>query len=148
MSCPFGLYTSDGFRYCAGYDHTRSMNLSLRANRFVSITDGHVQEYERPPHIPVADWVATVEHDDRQGLPLRASVTARGMESFIFQTLFADMQPCTGGGVIEATIPRSEIEWYAAQLLSTGGDIVIESPPELIAAICHQAQEVAARYTR
>jgi len=143
---PFGLYASDGFWYCACYDHKRDMNLSLRADRFVSITDAH--GYERPSHIPVADWLARVEHEDPHGLPLRASVTARGMKSFILQTLFAPIQPESDGGVIEATIPCAEIEWYAAQLLSAGCEIVIESPPELIAAIRRQAEEIAARYVR
>ena len=53
-----------------------------------------------------------------------------------------------GGGVIEGTVPRSEVDWYAAQLLSVGPDIVVESPPELVAAIRAQADAIAALYRR
>jgi hypothetical protein len=50
--------------------------------------------------------------------------------------------------VIEATIPPSEIDWYAAQLLPVGPDVVVESPPEFSAAIRAQIDLSAALYRR
>ncbi len=142
---PFGLYASAGFWYCACHDYKRGMNLSLRADRFVSIA--RVGGLEPPPHIPPADWLQVVERDDGQGLRLRASVTARGMKSFDVQTLFGPIAPDgRGGGVIEGTIPRSEIDWYAARLLPAGADLIVESPPELIEALRRKAREIAACY--
>ncbi len=142
---PFGLYASAGFWYCACFDYKRGINLSLRADRFVSLA--RVDGLERPPHIPVADWPRVVERDDGRGLPLRAVVTARGMKSFDLQTLFGAIAPDgRGGGLIAGTIPRSEIDWYAARLLPVGADLVVESPPELIAALCRKAREIAALY--
>jgi predicted DNA-binding transcriptional regulator YafY len=32
---PFGVYASQGFWYCACYDHKREMNVALRADRFL-----------------------------------------------------------------------------------------------------------------
>ena len=73
---PFGLYALGGFWYCACYDYKRGANLSLRADRFVSIA--RVSGPEPPPHIPVAAWVDVVERADGSGLPLRVKVTSRG----------------------------------------------------------------------
>jgi predicted DNA-binding transcriptional regulator YafY len=142
---PFGLYASAGFWYCACFDYRRGMNLSLRADRFASIE--RVEGLERPPHIPVAQWLRVVESDDGHQLPLRARVTVRGLKRFELQSLFGRVQPDEeGGGVVVAGIPASEVDWYARQLLALGGDLVVESPPELIEALRQQAQEILRLY--
>jgi predicted DNA-binding transcriptional regulator YafY len=48
--------------------------------------------------------------------------------------------------VVEAEIPRSEIDFYASQLLSVGSDVLVESPAELVRAIREKALEVARLY--
>lgn len=89
-----------------------------------------------------------VERDDGTGLPLRLRVTARGIMNFTMQTLFGRIEADSGGsGCVKEMIPRAEIGWYAAQLLSVGADITVESPPELIAEIRRQAEAIAALYT-
>lgn len=143
---PFGVYAMGGCWYCACYDEKRGANVSLRADRVVALArvEG---ERERPPHIPMARWLDVVECDDGSGLPLRATVTPRGMLSYDLRALFGPIRTDGhGGGVIEGAIPRSEVEWYASQLLAVGPDVVVESPPELIAAICAQADTVAMSY--
>ena len=121
--------------------------MSLRADRVVALA--RVGGRERPPHIPVAQWLDIVERDDGRGLPLRATVTALGLLSYDLRALFGPIRPDgRGGGVIEGTVPRSEVDWYAAQLLSVGPDIVVESPPELVAAMRAQADAIAALYRR
>jgi predicted DNA-binding transcriptional regulator YafY len=143
---PFGLYASAGFWYCACYDYKRGMNLSLRADRFLSITRAE-EAPARPAHIPIADWLRTVERGDSGMLPLRATVSERGMKNFNLHLLFGEMEADErGGGVIVASIPESEIEWYAAQLLPLGTDLRVLSPPQLIAALRRKAREIAALY--
>jgi len=142
---PFGLYASSGFWYCACYDYKREKSLSLRADRLISLTP--VKGMERPPHQPVADWLRIVERDDGSGLHLRASVTERGMKRFEVHTLFGQIAlDGQGGGVIDATIPETEIEWYAGQLLPLGSDLLITSPPQLIAAMRQKARKIVAMY--
>ncbi len=142
---PFGLYASHGFWYCACYDYKREMHLSLRADRFVSIT--RVEGLERPPHILLEDWLRTVERDDGQQLHLRARVTKRGMKSFDLHTMFGQISADEhGDGVIDTGIPASEIDFFATRLLLAGTDVVVESPPELVAAIREKAQAIAALY--
>lgn len=51
-----------------------------------------------------------------------------------------------GGGVVEAEIPRSELDYYASRLLSVGTDLVVESPPEFVKAVREKAREVARLY--
>jgi predicted DNA-binding transcriptional regulator YafY len=145
---PFGIYALGGCWYCACRDDKRGANLSLRADRVVALT--RVEEgRERPPHIPMAQWLDVVERDDGSGLPLRATVTRRGMLSYDLRALVGAIRPDGhGGGVIEGSLPRSEVAWYARQLLAVGPDVVVQSPPELIAAICAQADAVAALYRR
>ncbi len=88
-----------------------------------------------------------VESDDGQGLRLWATVTERGMKSFDVESLFGRVQPdARGGGVIHGSSPASEVEWYAARLLSVGTDVLIESPPELIEAIRRKARELGTLY--
>jgi predicted DNA-binding transcriptional regulator YafY len=142
---PFGLYASQGFWYCACYDYQRQMNLSLRADRVMAAT--RIVGWERPAHIALEDWLDVVEHDDGNQLPLRARVTARGLKSAILQTLFGQIPADeSGAGILTATIPPTEIDFYAAQLLPVGTDLVVESPPELIAAMRRQAQAIAELY--
>ena len=144
---PFGLYASQGFWYCACYDHKREMNLSLRADRFLSIEP--VPGMERPAHIAIADWLGVVEKDDGNGPTVRASVSPRGTKNFELIALFGPIAVDEQGrGRIESTIPRTEIEWYAARLMQVGSDVVVEAPPELIAAMAAKAHEIAALYGR
>ena len=142
---PFGLYAAAGFWYCACYDYKREMHLSLRADRFQTIE--RVEGLDRLPHIPLSEWINVVERDDGQQLSLRATVAAPGMKSFDLQALFGPIEPDErGDGVLTGTIPRSEIDWYASRLLPLGTDVVVHSPPELIAAIRQKAEALAGLY--
>ncbi len=148
---PFGLFAWGGGWYCACYDEKRNMQVSLRADRVVSLA--RVEGRDRPTaHIPLADWLDATKRDDGQGLALRATVTARGMKSAHLHALFgfgsASIRPAGPGGIIDGAIPRHEIAWYAAQLLAEGGDVIVASPPELIAAIRQHLRAVAAFYQR
>lgn len=142
---PFGLYASAGFWYCACHDERRGMTISLRADRFVSLE--RVAGLARPPRVELAGWLATRERDDGMGLPLRLAVSAGGMKRFELETLFARVAPDGhGGGLVEGRIPEREVEWYAAQLLPLGEEVMVESPSQLVAALLRQARAVLARY--
>lgn len=142
---PFGLFASSGFWYCACYDYKRGQHLSLRVDRITALA--RVEGLERPPAVDLARWFDLVEHDETGGLRLQARVTARGIKHFDLQRLFGKIEADgQGGGVIDGSIPESEIEWYAAQLLPVGTEITITSPPELIAALRRKAREIAAHY--
>ena len=144
---PFGLYAADGCWYCACHDERRAAHLSLRADRVLSLA--RVAGRDRPPHIPLDRWTETVERDDGLGLPLRIAITPRGMRSLSLRALFGQIVPDgLGGGTVEGTIPGSEIEWYTTQLLSVGADALVQSPPELIAAIRRQALAIANMYPK
>ncbi len=146
---PFGVFARHECWYCACYDEKRGTNLSLRADRVVSLARVEGRD-DRPPHIPLERWLDVTMRDDGPVLPLRATVTAQGMKSVNLRALFefgpVSLRPDERGGVIDGTIPRHELDWYAAQLLAEGADVVVESPPELIAAIRHHIQVVAELY--
>jgi predicted DNA-binding transcriptional regulator YafY len=44
--------------------------------------------------------------------------------------------------------PRHELDWYAPRLLTEGADVVVQSPPELVAAMHRHMEVVAALYQR
>lgn len=140
---PFGVFAYRGFWYCACRDYRRGKEVSLRADRFRSVEA--VQGFERPPHIPLEDWV---DEDDRgETLELRASVGGRAAKSFELTTLFGRIEAGpNGGGVIDSRIPSSSIDFYAARLLGLGTDVRVESPPELVAAMRERARAVAELY--
>lgn len=145
MIYPFGIYAAHGFWYCACYDYRRQQHLSLRADRFVALS--RIANRDPLPPIPVADWLAIVERPDGVQLSLRARLTTRGMKSIDLHTLFGPaMIKTDDGGLLETTIPASEIDFYAARFLALGTQIVVETPPELVSAIRRQAEKVVQLY--
>jgi predicted DNA-binding transcriptional regulator YafY len=140
---PFGVFAYRGFWSCACHDYRREKEVTLRADRFLSIEP--VEGFERPSHVPLEEWV----NEDRgnEMLELRARVSEGGMKSFELATLFGRIEADpSGGGVIEARIPSSSIDFYAARLLSLGMDVIVESPSELIAAMREKGQAIAKLY--
>lgn len=142
---PFGLYASSGYWYCACFDRKRGANVSLRADRFLSVE--RVDGYERPTHVPLERWPHGAGNADQERIRLRARVTERGTKSFELASLFGQVSSDgPGGGLVEAEIPRQELDYYASRLLSAGTDVVVESPPELVEAIREKAREIARLY--
>jgi len=145
---PFGVYAFQGFWYCACHDYKREMNVSLRADRFLSAERLEGPDPPpRPPHIPLGNWTCEVRSDLGERLRLRVWVSERGAKSFELVSLLGRIEvEGDGGAVVEAEIPRSEIDFYASQLLSVGSDVLVESPAELVRAIREKALEVARLY--
>lgn len=148
MIFPFGVYASQGFWYCACYDYKREINVSLRADRFLSARRAKGPDTPpRPPHIPLGNWKREVRNDVGERLKLRVSVTERGAKSFELVSLLGRIEVGRGGrAVVEAEIPRSEIDFYASRLLSVGPEVRVEAPVELIRAIRQRALQVACLY--
>jgi predicted DNA-binding transcriptional regulator YafY len=146
---PHGLYAADGFWYCACYDYKRAANLSLRADRFISLE--RVAMTDHPAPIAVRDWLRTVESFDgheEEGLRVRARVTARGLKRFELSSFAGEITPDgAGGGTLDSLIPATEIDYFARQFLAVGAEIVVEAPPELVTALREQARLVLAQYT-
>ena len=146
---PFGLYASQGFWYCACFDHKRRANVSLRADRFLSAE--RVKGFERLPHVPLDEWTRALRSGGGERLKLRVHVSERGAKSFELVSLLGQIQVNgqTGGqhsGIVEADIPRSEVDFYASRLLSVGAEVRVESPSELVEAMRNKALEVARLY--
>jgi len=145
----FGLYASQGYWYCACFDHKREAYVSLRADRFISAE--RVRGLGHPPHIAVESWIHAVKSAGGERLKLRAYVTERGTKRFELISLFGRIEADgetdrQRSGIVEAEIPRSEIDFYASRLLSVGTDVKVESPPELVKAIRNKAREIAHLY--
>ena len=140
---PYGLYASQGYWYCACFDHKRGMNTPMRADRFLSAE--RVGGFEPPQELSVRDWMDTAREAVGEQLQFRARVTERGRKSFDLASLFGSIE-ADKNGVIEAEIPRSEIDYYASRMLSVGTDVFVDSPPELIEAIETKGREIALLY--
>jgi predicted DNA-binding transcriptional regulator YafY len=141
---PYGLYASQGYWYCACFDHKRERNVPMRADRFLSAE--RVEGFEVPQEeLSVHDWMSTAREAFSERVPVRAQVTERGRKSFELTSLFGRIMP-EEDGIIEVEIPRSEIDYYASRLLSIGTDVFVESPPELVEAIENKAREIVCLY--
>lgn len=142
---PFGLYAARGFWYCACHDEQRGGAISLRADRFIAVER---IAHRPPPAVPtLRDWLATRERDAPDPVQLCAVLSRNGMMRFDPGTEFGEIAPAPdGGGTIDTNIPASEIGYFAARLLPLGGEVVVTSPPELIAALRDMARAVLARY--
>ncbi len=139
---PFGLYASQGFWYCVCFDRKRRDNVSMRADRFLAAE--RVGGFECPPHVPPEHWPHGAGNPDEERVRVRARVTDRGAKNFELTSLFNRIPQ--GGGVLEASIPRQELDYYASRLLSVGADAIVESPPELVEAIRDKVREIAEMY--
>jgi len=140
---PYGLYASQGYWYCACFDHKRGTNVPMRADRFLSAE--RVEGFEPPRELSVRDWMNTAREAFSDRLWVRARVTERARKSFELTSLFGRITP-EEGGVIEVEIPLSEIDYYASRLLSVGTDIRVDSPHELVEAIENKAREIVHLY--
>ena len=142
---PVGLYASQGFWYYFCLDYRREQNVSLRADRVRKVES--VEGFTRPAHVPSSDWVRPVEDGDGEMLEVQAYVSERGMKSFELASLFGKIgRDSKGRGVIVARVPRSEIDYYAARLLSAGTEIKVEWPPELVELMHRTAKEITELY--
>jgi predicted DNA-binding transcriptional regulator YafY len=141
---PYGLYASQGYWYCACFDHRRGGNAPMRADRFLSAE--RVGGFKPPPELSVQEWMSAAPREaGGERIRVRARVTERGRKSFELASLFGRIEP-DEGGVVEAEIPRSEIDYYALRLLSVGTDVLVDSPPELVEAIETRTREVVLLY--
>lgn len=144
---PFGVYAAQGFWYCACYDYKRKRNISFRADRFLSVK--RVGGLDPPVHVPLEDWTEALEKGSER-IAVRAYVTEQGAKSFELASLIDRMaverKMTDRGGVMETEILRSDIDYWAARLLSLGGNLKVLSPPELVDAMLNKAREVAALY--
>jgi predicted DNA-binding transcriptional regulator YafY len=140
---PYGLYASQGYWYCACFDHKRGTNVPMRADRFLSAEK--VEGFEPPQELSVRDWMNTAREAFSERLWVRARVTERGRKSFELTSLFGRITR-EEDGVIEVEIPLSEIDYYASRLLSVGTDIRVDSPHELVEAIENKAREIVHLY--
>lgn len=81
-------------------------------------------------------------------LELRATVTRRGAKNLEFETLFGEIPlDKHGKGGLHSRFPASEIDFYAARLLTLGADIVVEAPQALIDVLRAMAKEVVGLYS-
>ncbi len=142
------MYASQGFWYCACHDYKREMNVSLRADRFLSADrDEGPNAPPRPPHIPLRNWTHEVRGNPGERLALRVSVGERGAKSFELVSLLGRIEVGPAErAVVEAEIPRSEVGFYASRLLSVGADVRVKSPPELTRTMRERALEIARLY--
>lgn len=145
---PHGLYAASGFWYCACYDYRRADNISLRADRVLSLQP--VEGLAKPEPIVVRDWLDVVETltgREERGVRLRATLTTRGMKLFELAELAEGFRADgSGGGILEATIPISEVKYYARRFLAVGPEATVIEPAELIAAIRAQASATLQLY--
>ncbi|MDQ3696049.1 MAG: WYL domain-containing protein [Chloroflexota bacterium] len=142
---PYGVFAYMGFWYCSCHDYKRGMALALRADRFRSLAPA--AGYERPPRVPIDHFVNPGDIGDGELVNLRASVSERGMKNFELGLLFGRIEADPSGhGAIDVRIPASSIDYYAVRLLSIGPEVIVESPPELVAALRDQAATIAKLY--
>ena len=145
MIFPYGLYASAGLWYCACFDRQRGASVSMRADRFLSAE--RVEGLEPPPHATLEGWPRAAEGVGGERVSLIARVTERGMRNLELISMFGRIEPDgSGGGTVEAEVPRKELDHYASRILAAGTEVLVESPPELVEAIRDKARQIARLY--
>jgi predicted DNA-binding transcriptional regulator YafY len=140
---PYGVFASHGFWYCACYDAQRAASIALRVDRIRALE--RKEDVEPVEPLSVRDFLDTRERHAVNMVRFRAHVTPRGAKRFELSALFPG-ETVGERGRIEADLPRSELGWFADQLLSLGTDVTVESPPELLDLIRRKAVAVAQSY--
>ena len=66
---PYGLYASQGYWYCACFDHRRGGNAPMRADRFLSAE--RVGGFEVPPELSIQEWMSAAPQEAAGGERMR-----------------------------------------------------------------------------
>lgn len=142
---PYGLYAAHGFWYCACYDYDRRAGIGLRADRIRTLR----RQDGIPPVTAVSlrEWLDTRQSNAADPLRIRARVTPRGTKRFELSSIFGE-NVVDDNGYVEAEVPRSELDWFANQLLALGIDVIVESPPELVELINQKASSILETYAK
>jgi predicted DNA-binding transcriptional regulator YafY len=140
---PYGIFAAHGFWYCACHDRERGAGIALRVDRIRALE--RKEGLEPIQSMSLRDFLDTRERDAVDVVHLRIKVTSRGAKRFELSTLFPG-ETVNDHGRLEVDLPRSELGWFADQLLPLGTDIVVESPPELIDLIRGKAATIAESY--
>jgi predicted DNA-binding transcriptional regulator YafY len=140
----YALVHGNGWWYAVGYCHLREEVRSFRVDRIASVTpreetytipldfDAHtVMAFEQAASAPV--------HVRMRFLPFGAEV-ARYNRSY---WLTCDEHP---DGTIAVTFRAPDLIWASATALSYGPLVIVEEPPELVAMMKAQAQEILDHY--
>jgi predicted DNA-binding transcriptional regulator YafY len=142
---PYGLYAAQGFWYCACHDAERGWGIALRADRIRSLE--RREGLEPPAPMTVREWLDRRRSDAVEGVRFRARVTSRGARRFELSVLFGE-GAVGEDGVLEADLPRSELDWFANQLLPLGTDCCVESPPEMVEMIREKVKAIGEMYRK
>jgi len=142
---PYGLISGLGFWYCACYDYKREANAWLRVDRITELE--RAEELAPRETMPMSEWMQLSPDAQQQMVKVNASVTAKGMKELDWSD-FADAftHNRNGSATIKKMVPASSIDFYARIFLPLGCEVVVKSPPELVAAICAKAQSVLSLY--
>jgi predicted DNA-binding transcriptional regulator YafY len=136
---PYGLFASQGFWYCACHDGERAADIALRVDRIRALE--RREDLEPPPSKSIREWLQTRECDAGDMVHLRARVTPKGAKRFELSVLFGE-GAVDERGLLEADLPRSELAWFADQLLPLGTDVIVEAPPELVEMILRKVEAI------
>lgn len=143
---PHGIFAEHGFWYCAAYEPESERILMLRADRFIEVEP--IEGRKGPPPFDLRAWLdARYTGPAEDELPLRLRANRRAARSFEFASMFGERSLEVDESVtVEGAIPRREVGYFAARLLSLGSDVHVLSPPELVGALRTMAEAVVARY--
>lgn len=142
---PYGLFATDGFWYCACFDHKRQQHVSLRADRVLSLQ--RVEGLTQPAKMSLRAWLQVNDPDEEPLLELCVIINKRGMKRLNWRAFLSNLAlDNDGNGIIQQHIPLKELDFYARQFLPLGSDAIITSPPELIEAIKQEARTILACY--
>lgn len=146
---PYGLYATDGFWYCACFDHKRQQHVSLRADRVLSLqhVEGLIEGLTQPAKMSLRAWLQVNDPEEEPLLELHVTINKQGMKHLNWRAFLSNLAlDNDGNGIIQQHIPLKELDFYARQFLPLGSDAIIASPPELIEAIKHRAHAILACY--
>ncbi|HEX6508676.1 MAG TPA: YafY family protein [Chloroflexota bacterium] len=140
---PYGLFAAQGFWYCACYDYERASSVALRADRIQTLE--RKEEREPVKSMTVRDYLGASRRDSPDMVCLRAMVTPHGAKRFELSALFGE-EVVGVDGILEMDVPRSDLDWFANQLLALGTDVLIEAPDELRQMMVEKALTIAEAY--
>jgi proteasome accessory factor B len=141
---PWGVVCWQGRWYVVGYDRDRKASRSFRLSRIV----GNVRLTGRPDAFTPPANEDLIQHVSRWSGPVahnaRATVTVRPGRAAGLRRWAVSTTPGPDGDVL--TIPYSDPERLAAQLVGYGADVRADGPPELREAVIQQLKEIVARH--
>ncbi len=145
---PYGIFLANGLYYCGCYCYKRKDHISLRLDRFISVSISDAS-FEKPEDMSIQVWKNKDNSTKEEKLLLKVYLTKRGCKLLDSHPQLGDYLKIKKdeSGEINLPITREEIDWFGTIFLTLKTEAKVLSPREMIEWLKIQATSIQQLYS-